>query len=288
MLHGFLNIAKPIGLTSHDVVARVRRAAGQKRVGHAGTLDPAANGVLPVALGQATRLVEYVSDGRKGYRAVVQLGVTTATDDAEGAVVARAPVPSLEAAAIEAALAPLRGTIMQVPPAYSALHVAGRRAYELARAGQAPELPARPVTVERLTLLDYAASQLVLDVVCGKGTYIRSIARDVGLALGCGAHLAQLTRTFVGPFALDAAVALDDLTPATIADHVQPPLTALASWQMVVVDAGAAQALRNGQSIRADDGGALQAYARDASGLLVALLQRSEARWKPAKVFTWD
>src|SRR5262245_58221292 len=154
MVHGFLNIDKPAGLTSHDVVARVRRVARQKRVGHAGTLDPAATGVLVVALGAATRLIEYVQDATtKRYHAVVRLGLTTTTDDAEGEPIDGAPVPPLDSAALEVALRQFRGPIMQVPPMYSALHHEGRRLHELARAGVVVERSARLVTIEQLKLL---------------------------------------------------------------------------------------------------------------------------------------
>ncbi|HEX5691816.1 MAG TPA: tRNA pseudouridine(55) synthase TruB, partial [Roseiflexaceae bacterium] len=212
MLHGFLNIDKPAGPTSHDVVARVRRIARQKRVGHAGTLDPAATGVLVVGLGQATRLIEYVQDATsKRYHSVVFLGATTTTDDAEGEIIARAPLPALDSQAIEAALAAFRGTILQVPPMFSALHHEGRRLHELARAGQIVERAARPVTIEQLHLLDWSPPLLTLDVVCGKGTYIRSLARDVGEALGCGGYLQALRRTAVGTFTVADAVSLETL-----------------------------------------------------------------------------
>src|SRR5689334_14246302 len=209
MLHGFLNIDKPAGLTSHDVVAHIRRAARQKRVGHAGTLDPAATGVLVVALGNATRLIEYVQDATsKRYHAIVQLGTTTATDDAEGQVLASVAVPPFDRTAIERVLQAFRGEIMQVPPMYSALHYQGRRLHELAREGIAVERAARPVTIERLELIDWASPLLTLDVMCSKGTYIRSIARDLGDALGCGAHLQTLRRTAVGSFLIEDAVPL--------------------------------------------------------------------------------
>src|SRR6185295_2679472 len=194
-MHGFLNIDKPAGMTSHDVVARIRRFTRQRRVGHAGTLDPAATGVLVVAIGAATRLIEYVQDATtKRYHAVVRLGVTTATDDAEGEVLASTPVPDLGAPAIERVLDGFRGPIMQVPPMYAALHHEGRRLHELARAGIVVERPARPVTIEQLDLLDWTPPLLTLDILCGKGTYIRALARDLGAALGCGAHLQALRR----------------------------------------------------------------------------------------------
>ena len=185
MMHGFLNIDKPAGLTSHDVVARVRRAARQKRVGHAGTLDPAATGVLVVALGAATRLIEYVQDATsKRYLATVRLGASTATDDGEGEVIATAPVPELRAADFERVLDGFRGEILQVPPMYAALHHQGRRLHELAREGIVVERAARPVTIERLDLIGWSPPDLLLDVMCSKGTYIRALARDLGEEIG--------------------------------------------------------------------------------------------------------
>ena len=208
-MHGFLNVDKPAGITSHDVVARIRRLSGQRRVGHAGTLDPAATGVLVVALGGATRLIEYVQHQTlKQYRATVCLGVTTTTDDADGEITARHPVPPLDRETVERALAPLRGTIWQTPPMYAALHHEGRRLYELARAGVTVETPARQVHIERLDLIAFDPPLLTLHVVCGSGTYIRALARDLGVALGCGAHLAALRRTAVGMFRIEDALPL--------------------------------------------------------------------------------
>lgn len=303
-MQGFLNINKAAGLTSHDVVARVRRLAGRGvKVGHAGTLDPAATGVLPVALGAATRLIEYLADARKGYWAVVALGVTTTTDDAEGEPLERHPVPPLDGAAIEQALAPFRGEIAQVPPMYAALHHQGQRLYDLARAGKTVERPARPVTIDRLALLAHtlppsppaaappAAAPLptlTLEVACSKGTYIRALARDLGAALGCGAHLAALERTFVGPFALPDAVALADLQPSDLADHLHPPDLAVADWPAVTLSPAQSEHVRNGRAIRLTrredepgiPGERVRAY--DGSGRLLALLRRSTAATAPA------
>jgi len=215
---GFLVLDKPTGLSSHGCVARVRRAYGLKRVGHGGTLDPAVTGVLPIALGPATRLLPYLS-GDKTYRGVVQLGVRTASDDLEGEVLERQAPPSLSAAELEAALQPFRGLIQQRPPAVSAVHVNGQRAYKLARAGEVVELQPRPVTIQRLELLgwDPARGQLELEVACSAGTYIRSLARDLGDALGCGGALAQLRRTQALGFELEQSVSLEQL------DTVPPP-----------------------------------------------------------------
>lgn len=194
-------------------MARVRRAYGLKRVGHGGTLDPAVTGVLPLALGPATRLLAYLP-GEKAYRASIQLGMRTSTDDLQGTVLACQPPPSgLLPGELEAALSPFRGSIQQRPPAFSAVHVHGQRAYALAREGQAVELAPRPVSVHRLELLrwDPAAGLLELDILCSAGTYIRSLARDLGESLGCGGALASLRRTLALGFALNDCVRLEDL-----------------------------------------------------------------------------
>lgn len=286
-MHGFLNIAKAPGLTSHDVVARVRRLVGRGvKVGHAGTLDPAATGVLPVAVGQATRLIEHLAEARKGYRGLVRLGVTTATDDAEGEVLATRPVPALDDEAIEAAVAPLRGPILQVPPMYSALHHEGKRLYELARAGQVLDLPARPVQIDRLTWAR-AGDDLAIAVECGKGTYIRCLARDIGAALGCGAHLAALERTFVGPFALAAAVTLEALQvePELLRRALLPPATAVADWPSATVDADTARRILNGMPVRLAAGAGERVRAHEPDGHLLALLRAEGDLWRPEKVF---
>ena len=273
-------------MTSHDVVARVRRLAGRGvKVGHAGTLDPAATGVLPVAIGHATRLIEYLSDVRKGYRGLVRLGVTTSTDDAEGEVVATAPVPPLSPELIEAAVAPLRGAVTQVPPMYSALHHQGQRLYDLARAGKTVELEARPVQIDSLTWELGGPDELVITVTCGKGTYIRALARDIGAALGCGAHLAALQRTFVGPFLLGDAVALADLQadPGRLA--LAPPELALAGWPAARLDAEGARRVRNGLPVALDDAPGEHARAYDEAGVLLAVLRREGEAWRPEKVF---
>lgn len=289
-MHGFLNIDKPVGMTSHDVVARVRKLAQQKRVGHAGTLDPAATGVLVVALSQATRLIEYVQDEtRKRYTALVRLGVTTATDDAEGEVRETCPVPTLSEQAIMAALVPFRGAIMQVPPIYSALHHEGQRLYELARAGQTVDIPARPVQVYRLDLLSRDLSDITLDIECGKGTYIRSLARDLGAALGCGAHLAALRRTAVGDFGIDTATPLAALIDGTVAlaAVLVPPEVAVRDWPVAPLDDQQCAAIRNGRSLGLAIGGD-RAVATTPDGALLALLQRDGDLWRPIKVFDWS
>ena len=227
-LCGFLVIDKPAGPTSHGCVAAVRRAYGLKRVGHGGTLDPAVTGVLPIALGPATRLLPYLQ-GDKVYRAVVQRGVRTSSDDLEGEVLERRTPPPLDTDALEEALASFRGEILQRPPAVSAVHVGGERAYARARRGEVVELAPRPVTIHSLQLLawDSAEARLELEVRCSAGTYIRSLARDFGDHLGCGGALARLRRTATLGFDLSTAVDLERLTngpPPLLLD----PLAALA------------------------------------------------------------
>ena len=209
-------VDKPAGMTSHDVVSRVRRAVGEKRVGHAGTLDPAATGVLVVGIGQATKLLGMLALDRKGYRATIALGAETTTDDAEGEVTATAEVPSelLEAARAASVVAGLAGEVDQVPPRFSAVSVNGRRAYDAARAGQELELAPRRVTVHGATLVEVRADERawVVDLDVSKGTYVRSIARDLGRELGCRAHVRALRRTFSGPVTLADCVSLDELS----------------------------------------------------------------------------
>jgi tRNA pseudouridine55 synthase len=215
---GILVVAKPPGPTSHDVVAVVRRLAATKRVGHGGTLDPFAAGVLPVFLGKATRVVEFHMGDGKEYRATVCFGASSSTDDLEGELTpGEAAAP--DRAAVEAALPGLTGTIRQRPPAYSAIKLEGRRAYAIARAGGTVELAEREVTIHRLELASWDDSEpdrpiAVLDVACSAGTYIRALARDLGAMLGSGAYLGALTRTASGPFRLEDAVALDDVRSA--------------------------------------------------------------------------
>lgn len=211
MIDGVLVIDKPAGLTSHDVVQRVRRWAGQRRVGHLGTLDPLATGVLPVALGEATKLSQLLTLGRKEYSGKIRLGVETTTYDREGRVTGEHAGPWPEREKVVGALASFRGEIQQVPPPYSAVKRGGETAYRLARKGVAVELEPRVVTVYALEVLAYAPPFLELSVECSAGTYLRSIAHDLGVFLGTGAHLWELCRTRSGPFTLDQAVALERL-----------------------------------------------------------------------------
>ena len=193
-INGILNIDKPKDLTSMDVVRRIKRASKQKRVGHGGTLDPIATGVIPICMGQATRMMEYVVDGSKEYRGTVEMGVETDTYDAMGEAVRRADTSGVTAYRIEGALDSFEGEVMQVPPMYSALKIKGKRLYNLARAGIEVEREARPVKVHDVKLLDYTPPHAVVEVSCGRGFYMRSLAHDLGQALGCGGHLKELVR----------------------------------------------------------------------------------------------
>jgi tRNA pseudouridine(55) synthase len=215
MESGLVIVDKPAGWTSHDVVGRMRRLAKTRRVGHAGTLDPMATGVLVLGVGKATRLLGHLALTEKGYDATIRLGESTNTDDAEGEITATASAADVADEALRAGIAGLTGTIQQVPPQVSAIKVNGERAYKMARKGEDVELAARPVTVHAFTVLDVRRHGDVVDVdasvACSSGTYIRALARDLGASLGCGGHLTALRRTRVGPYDLPAARTLDQL-----------------------------------------------------------------------------
>lgn len=211
MLSGILNIDKPRGMTSHDVVAAVRRIVGIRAVGHTGTLDPEASGVLLLCLGEATQFARCFEALEKTYWTVLQLGVCTDTQDATGAVTWQCEVPSFTTAQLQGVLQRFQGPLQQIPPMYSAVKYRGQRLYRLARRGQTVVRPARDICIHQLDLLDYRGTQLSLSVTCSKGTYIRTLGEDIGLALGCGAHVVHLQRCRVGPFVLSAACSLDRL-----------------------------------------------------------------------------
>jgi tRNA pseudouridine55 synthase len=250
-VHGWLILDKPLGMTSAQAVAKVRWATRAAKAGHAGTLDPLATGVLAVALGEATKTVPHVQDGAKSYRFTVRWGVATATDDAEGPPIATSDRRPTEAE-IAAALPAFTGDILQTPPAYSAVKVDGARAYALARAGEAPELAARPLRVHRLSLVDLPdADHAVFEMDCGKGGYVRSVARDLGAALGCLGHVVELRRTRAGPFGLDRAIDVDAVERLRHGDgidaHLLPVSTGLDDIPALAVTAAAAADLRQGR-----------------------------------------
>jgi tRNA pseudouridine55 synthase len=297
-LDGILVVAKPAGPTSHDIVALVRRLAATKRVGHGGTLDPFAAGVLPVFLGHATRVVEYHLGDRKAYRATVCFGASSTTDDLEGELTPVAgPGPTREA--VEAALAGLIGPISQRPPAYSAIKVAGRRAYAMARAGETVELAERAVTIHTLDLVSWDATDAdrpiaVVDVICSAGTYVRALARDLGVGLASAAYLGALTRTASGPFSLDAALALDAIRsaaadgPSGLVPLLRPIDAGLDAFPVVTLTADELSAVARGQFVRPAGGlpGPADHYRlRDEAGSLVAIATATGGRLAPDKVF---
>jgi len=287
-MDGILNVNKPRGLTSHDVVNRVRTVARQREVGHAGTLDPMATGVLLLCLGRATRLAEYLMDSPKTYRARIRLGIATDTDDAEGAIIAERPA-DIDRAAVEAALERFRGRILQVPPVYSALKREGQPLYKLARRGVTVEREPRPVEIYRLDLTAWEPPELTLEVVCSPGTYIRALARDLGESLGCGAHLTGLVRLASGDFRLEDAVELEAVTPERLPALLLPPDAALRRYPALYLNDAEARAVANGRDIAGPppvgEGPSLaRAYAPD--GQLLAVLEYRPERqmWHPKKV----
>lgn len=249
---GVLVVDKTAGVTSFDAVALVRRRLRLSRVGHAGTLDPAATGVLPMLLGEATKLMAYLADQDKEYVATLRLGVTTDTGDTSGRVLAEVAVLALDRARLEEACRPFLGRIKQVPPMFSAVHHGGRRLYELAREGVEVVREPREVVIHRIEVQEVAAPLVRLRVVCGKGTYLRTLAADLGAALGCGAAVERLVRTRVGPFTLDAAVSWEELTTESAAAlwaRVHPAEAALADWPVLRLDARALARFEHGQSV---------------------------------------
>jgi tRNA pseudouridine55 synthase len=319
MRDGILNLDKPRGLTSHDVVDRVRELTGVRRVGHAGTLDPLATGVLLVCIGQATRVSEYLMAGQKVYRARVRLGISTDTYDAEGRVVASVDPVEVDRAQVEAALARFRGVIEQVPPMYSALKREGEPLHALARRGVEVEREPRRVEISRLALTAWEPPECTLEVTCSPGTYVRALAHDLGQALGCGAHLAGLTRLASGEFRLEDAVTLDAFAQAAAEgrwpDLLHPLDAALTGFPALHLDADAARRLCAGQAIAAPpappgppprnpstppldslggrlragaggiEGGMARAYGPDGSLLALAAYDPATATWRPHKVF---
>jgi len=283
-----LAVDKPEGPTSHDVVAAARKALSERRVGHTGTLDPFASGLLLLCVGRATRLAEYFSGLDKEYEAEARLGISTDTLDREGVVVAESEGwTEVTEEALEAALGTLRGAIEQIPPQYSAKKVEGERAYKSARDGRRVELPPVPVTVHELTLTGFEPPFVRFRVRCSSGTYVRALARDLGAALGTGAHLTALRRTAVGSWSVEGALSLDDLAdPALVMDAAVEPLAALAHLPALEVDGAAAARLAHGQAVElptAAPGTGVVAVAHE--GALVAVGEAAEGVIRPRKVF---
>jgi tRNA pseudouridine55 synthase len=284
-MDGVLVIDKPSGPTSFDVVRQVRSLLKLKKVGHTGTLDPMATGVLPLCLGEATKVAGFITEGDKAYDATVRLGAETDTQDAQGQVTARAPVPPLTSALLESALARFRGSFDQVPPMYSAVKVAGKRLYELARAGEEVERAARHVTVYELVLRDYSADRLQLSVRCSKGFFVRTLAFDLGRALGCGAHLEALRRTHSGPFTLAQALPLADLPALAKEGALAPRLVSMADALVelpeVRVSAAEAQRVSHGVPVEVPAGrpGRVRVMGPDGALLAVAEVVAGRLRY---------
>jgi len=287
-----LVIDKPAGWTSHDVVARIRSWLGERHIGHAGTLDPAATGVLPLAVGDATKVLEFLQEASKTYVAEITLGVETDTYDGDGRVVHVAPV-TVDRDAVERALADFQGTIRQTPPMHSAVKVGGKRLYELARAGRTLERPTRLVTIYEIRVLSWESPVLTLCVDCSKGTYIRSLAHDLGAKLGTGAYLSNLVRLRTGPFTLCDAWTISELTaigpddlPALWPIVALHPDSAVLDCPALIVDAEAARAWRHGQRLcqgEADSEPA-RVYGIDGVWLGIGRYDASTGCWRPLKV----
>ncbi|MHB8375911.1 MAG: tRNA pseudouridine(55) synthase TruB [Dehalococcoidia bacterium] len=287
---GFLIVDKPPGVTSFSIVSLVRRLTGVRRVGHAGTLDPLASGVLPVAVGQAARLIEYLDDDWKAYTAVVRFGASTTTYDAEGETTATGDASDVTTAGVRAALAAFVGDIEQVPPAYSAIKLAGKPLYRYAREGADVTPAPRRVHIERIELLRFGDGEATITVLCGKGTYIRSLAHDLGARLGCGAHLAALRRTRSGGFTLEDVHAPDELIAAAAEDALDglllAPDRAVERRPAAIFGPANARAIAAGRDIALGAGAAAaicRAYTSD--GAFVGVLgHRHDGLWHPEKV----
>lgn len=290
-ISGVLVVDKPVGLTSHEVVQIIRRGTYIRRAGHTGTLDPRASGVLVVLLGPAVRLSEYVSASDKRYQAVILLGKTTDTYDADGRVLSSNPVDNITEAQFEEALQQFVGEIEQVPPPYSAIKIKGRKAYEMAREGEEFDLQPRKINVYSLELLEWAPPEAVIDVYCSSGTYIRSLANDLGKLLGCGAHLIGLRRTKSGRFTLRDAVPLRKLRESfddgSWYQYVIPAAEALSDWPSIELTEANVDAIRHGHRVPGEAGVGKMARGISLDGELVALLEFDPAsnEWQPKKVF---
>jgi tRNA pseudouridine55 synthase len=290
-MDGIFNIYKATGMTSHDVVASIRRLLQQKRVGHAGTLDPAADGVLPICVGQGTRVAEYLSESGKAYRAKITFGVVTDTYDAEGTVLRTTDPANLALPEIEDALQHFLGPQLQLPPRYSAIKLQGQPAYKRVRSGEEVTLEPRPITIYQLRILSWQPSHLVLAVECSKGTYIRSLAYDLGEWLGYGAHLSALTRTRSGPFSLAESITLDQLAEAIAQGRAEqylfPVDKVLEHYPALQLDEATAERVLHGNAFRyAIPQAAELARVYDHVGRFLAIVHWDEEHhvWQPKKV----
>lgn len=294
-LHGLLLVDKPEGLTSAAVVAVVKRTLRQRKVGHLGTLDPFATGLLPVCIGEGTKIAAFLADDEKRYVGEISLGVATDTLDRTGAVVERASVPALSPAGVSGAVAGLRGDIMQTPPMYSALKRDGVPLYRLARAGQTIERAARPVRISRFDVAILAPDRLAFAVTCSRGTYVRVLAQDLGRALGTAAHLATLRRTSCGPFELRNAVRMDEIESAASDGRLplMSPSAALGALRAVEVDRGTIVSIRRGQQqvlgalgAPREAGEVIRVASTEGELVAIATATADGSRWQLARVMT--
>jgi tRNA pseudouridine55 synthase len=284
---GWVVLDKPVGMTSTHAVSRLKRIYNGKKAGHAGTLDPLASGILPIAFGEATKTVPFVQDGEKAYSFTVRWGIETDTDDSDGQT-ARTSDARPSVAQIEALLPRFLGEIMQTPPSFSAIKIAGERAYDLARDGAKVELKARPVTIHRLELVDATEDQALLEMECGKGAYVRSIARDLGRLLGCFGHVTALRRTRVGPFYEEDSFTLDEIeAPGGAADALLSVEAGLTELPCVVVDRDTAARLRRGGSVilRGRDAPREGVVYAACGGVPIAFGEVVEGALEPSRVF---
>lgn len=283
-IEGVLSIDKPAGLTSHDVVARVRFVSGIRRVGHTGTLDPLATGLLIVCLGRATRLAEFLTGQKKEYLATIRLGRVTNTFDAEGTIVAEKPV-NVSKIQLLAALDQFRGKIKQIPPMYSAVKVDGQPLYRRARQGKVIDRPAREVTIFELDLLSWQSPDVQVRLVCSSGTYVRVIAHDLGQSLGCGAYLMGLRRTAVGNHSVETAIPLADLQKPGWQDNLQPSDMAVSHLPDVVLAEEEAVSLYHGQRVL-HHSESIESLVRayDENGRFVGILTGDERYWSAKKI----
>ncbi len=294
-INGILNINKPAGKTSLEIVDLVRRWSRQRHIGHAGTLDPGATGVLPICLGQAARVSPFIVAAHKTYRAEIELGVATDTYDAEGKVTQRVDPSHITKEQVEGVFPSLRGTILQKPPMYSALKHQGERLYKLARAGITVEREDRKAEVFRLELLQWQPPFFTIEVECGKGTYIRSLAHDLGQSLGCGAHISRLVRLRCGPFDIDDSLTLPHLEDSFHhnywQDFLYPMDVVLEHWIAAIVGKEKEHAISNGRPLELDNGndkGYCRAYSLDGRFLAVLRFLPENGLWQPEKVFSGE
>ena len=294
---GILNVDKPDGITSMDVVRHIKRASGQRRVGHGGTLDPVATGVIPICLGQATRMMEYLIEGTREYRAVVEMGVETNTYDVQGEVTERRDPSPTSQEDVKRSLESFKGTIEQVPPMYSALKRQGKRLYELARAGVEVEREPRRVEVLSIDLLEWKPPTFTIDVACGRGFYMRSLAHDLGQKLGCGAHIKSLARLRSGPFKISEAMTLTD-TVQSFADgswqeSLYAPDVVVGHMRAVIVGSRTEEMIRHGRPLPAGlripfsrPNEKCRVYGTNGRFIAILSFNASQGQWQPHRVFS--